>query len=281
MNDYRQVRIDMKPACEDSTDLMAGFLADAGYESFVPDENGLTAYVRNELFDREALDAIIADFPFDVEMSVSDEFVEGRDWNSEWEKNYFQPIVVGSQCVIHSSFHTDVPEARYDIVIDPKMAFGTGHHATTSQVIEALLSLDLAGSTLIDMGTGTAILAILASMLGAERVFGIEIDGFAYENALENVRLNNRSNITLINGDASALNDVPVADVFVANINRNVITSDMSAYAAHLRDGGIMVLSGFYEEDIPVVAEVAQAFGLAELRHSVCDKWTCLVLKKN
>lgn len=281
MNDYRQVRIEMKPACEDSTDLMAGFLADAGYESFVPDENGLTAYVRNELFDREALDAIIAFFPFDVEMSVSDEFVEGRDWNSEWEKNYFQPIVVGSQCVIHSSFHTDVPEARYDIVIDPKMAFGTGHHATTSQVIEALLSLDLAGSTLIDMGTGTAILAILASMLGAERVFGIEIDGFAYENALENVRLNNRSNITLINGDASALNDAPVADVFVANINRNVITSDMSAYAAHLRDGGIMVLSGFYEEDIPVVAEVAQAFGLAELRHSVYDKWTCLVLKKN
>lgn len=281
MNDYRQVRIDMRPASDDASDLMAAFLADIGYESFVPDEKGLTAFVPDKDFDSVALKEIIGDFPIDTEITYSDELVVGRDWNSEWEKNYFQPIVVGDRCVIHSSFHTDVPKAQYDIVIDPKMAFGTGHHATTSQVIEALLSLNLEGKSLIDMGTGTAILAILSSMLGAREVTGIEIDGFAYENALENARLNNCSNIRLINGDASALGDINPADVFVANINRNVITADIDKYAARLVSGGVMVLSGFYLEDIPKVLLAAKPFGLAELRHTDRDRWACLLLTKN
>ena len=281
MNDYRQVRIDMRPASDDASDLMAAFLADIGYESFVPDEKGLTAFVPDKDFDSVALKEIIGDFPIDTEITYSDELVVGRDWNSEWEKNYFQPIVVGDRCVIHSSFHTDVPKVQYDIVIDPKMAFGTGHHATTSQVIEALLSLNVEGKSLIDMGTGTAILAILSSMLGARDVTGIEIDGFAYENALENARLNNCSNIRLINGDASALDNINPADVFVANINRNVITADIDRYAARLVSGGVMVLSGFYLEDIPKVLLAAKPFGLAELRHTGRDRWACLLLTKN
>lgn len=281
MNDYRQVRIDMRPASDDASDLMAAFLADIGYESFVPDEKGLTAFVPDKDFDSVALKEIIGDFPIDTEITYSDELVVGRDWNSEWEKNYFQPIVVGDRCVIHSSFHTDVPKAQYDIVIDPKMAFGTGHHATTSQVIEALLSLNLEGKSLIDMGTGTAILAILSSMLGAREVTGIEIDGFAYENALENVRLNNCSNIRLINCDASALDNINPADVFVANINRNVITADIDKYAARLVSGGVMVLSGFYLEDIPTVLLAAKPLGLAELRHTGRDRWACLLLTKD
>lgn len=280
MNDYRQVRVDMSPAGDDASDLMAAFLADIGFESFVPDEGGLTAYIPAELFDREALAEVCASFPMQTQISFSDVLVEGQDWNSEWEKNYFQPIVVGQRCVIHSTFHTDVPAAEYDIVIDPKMAFGTGHHATTSQVIEALLNLDLHERTLIDMGTGTAILAILASMLGAKQVSGIEIDGFAFENAKENVRLNNRSNIILINGDATALDALEPADIFVANINRNVITADIHRYAAKLLPGGTMLLSGFYVEDIPVVMAAAAPLGLEEVSHSERDRWTCLVLKK-
>ncbi len=270
----------MSPATEDATDLMAAFLADIGYESFVPDDKGLTAYVPENLFDPQGLSDVIADFPFDTSIKVSDQFVEGRDWNSEWEKNYFQPIVVGDRCVIHSSFHKDVPKAEYDIVIDPRMAFGTGHHATTSQVIETLLSLDLKGRSLIDMGTGTAILAILASMLGAEEVTGIEIDGFAYDNAIDNIALNNCPEVRLINGDASALDKLAAADVFVANINRNVITADIGRYAASLRPGGTMVLSGFYVEDIPVVLDAAAPYGLTEVRHTVRDRWTCLILTK-
>jgi ribosomal protein L11 methyltransferase len=280
MNDYREVRIDMHPCSEDATDLLAALLADVGFESFVPNESGLTAYVREGDFNREAINMIVADFPMHVSMTVHDNFIEGRDWNAEWEKNYFKPIVVGNKCAIYSSFHTDVPDAQYRIVIDPKMAFGTGHHATTSQVITALLSLDLAGKKVIDMGTGTGILAILASMLGATDVTGIEIDEFAYTNAVENVRLNNHAEIKLINGDASALASVGEADVFVANINRNIITGDIDRYAAALRPGGVMLLSGFYVEDISVIMAAAQPLGLVQDSYTEEKNWTCLKLIK-
>ncbi len=279
MNDYREVRLDITPCCEDATDLMAAMLADVGYESFVPDEKGVTAYVPEKLFSREALDGVIADFPMPVSVEVSDTFVEGRDWNAEWERNYFKPIVVGNRVAIYSSFHTDIPEAEHHIVIDPKMAFGTGHHSTTSQVIKNLLTLDLKGASVIDMGTGTGILAILSAMLGATDVTGIEIDGFAYANAVDNVAVNGHPEIKLINGDASALQGLAPADVFIANINRNIITGDIGAYAKALKPGGIMLLSGFYVEDIPVVLAAAQEYGLYEAGYTESERWVCLRLK--
>lgn len=279
MNDYREVRLELTPCCEDATDLMAAMLADVGYESFVPDEKGVTAYVPEKLFSREALDGVIADFPMPVSVEVSDTFVEGRDWNAEWERNYFKPIVVGNRVAIYSSFHTDIPEAEHHIVIDPKMAFGTGHHATTSQVIKNLLTLDLKGASVIDMGTGTGILAILSAMLGATDVTGIEIDGFAYANAVDNVAVNGHPEIKLINGDASALQGLAPADVFIANINRNIITGDIGAYAKALKPGGIMLLSGFYVEDIPVVLAAAQEYGLYEAGYTESERWVCLRLK--
>lgn len=253
-------------------------LGDIGYESFVPDESGLTAYVPVAAYDDDALRDALGDFPYDCVIERRSTTVEGRDWNEEWERNYFRPIVVGDRCVIHSSFHTDVPSARYDIVIDPKMAFGTGHHSTTSLILERLLDLDLDGRAVIDMGTGTGILAILAAMRGAAPVTGIEIDGFAYTNALENVALNGHPEIRLINGDASALGDVEASDVFIANINRNVITADIGSYARKLVPGGTMLLSGFYVEDIPVVAAAAAAEGLDQVSYTEHDRWACLQL---
>ena len=163
MTDYSEVRIDADPCTEDITDLLAAELADIGFESFVADSKGLTAYAPAKLYDKEAVKNALADFAIDCSLKVSDNFVEGRDWNAEWEKNYFRPIVIGKRVAIYSSFHTDVPEAEHRIVIDPKMAFGTGHHATTSQVIKAMLELDLHDKSVIDMGTGTGILAILAA----------------------------------------------------------------------------------------------------------------------
>lgn len=281
MNDYREVRLDLSPCSEDATDLMAAMLADIGYESFVPDERGLTAYVRAEDFSRSGLNAIVADFPMHCSVSISDTLVEGRDWNAEWEKNYFQPIVIENRVVIHSSFHTDVPEAEHRIVIDPKMAFGTGHHATTAQVVKALLGMDLHEKSVIDMGTGTGILAILAAMLGATHVTGIEIDPFAYENAVTNVALNHHPEISLINGDASALADLAPADVFIANINRNIITADIDRYVRALKPGGRMLLSGFYVEDIPVVMAAAQPLGLREEGYTDLERWVCLRLIKS
>jgi len=281
MNDYRKVRLDLTPCTEDATDIMAALLADIGFESFVPDDHGLDAYIQEQLFDAQALNSAIAEFPFAMSIDIATEKVEGRDWNAEWERNYFQPIVVGDRCVIHSSFHTNIPTCEFDITIDPKMAFGTGHHATTSIIIDRLLSLPLDGKAVIDMGTGTGILAILAAMRGAAPVVGIEIDEFAYANAIDNIAINGHPEIRLINSDASALRGLQ-ADVFIANINRNVITGDLPAYAASLRPGGTMLLSGFYTADIPVIMASATPLGLHEVsRSEKGDSWACLVLTNN
>jgi ribosomal protein L11 methyltransferase len=280
MNDYYALRLDVQPCCTDATDLLAYLLGEAGYESFVPDEKGLTAYVRAELFSDDAVRNALADFPFDAIVTASSELVEGQDWNAEWERNYFKPIVVGDRCVVHSSFHTDVPTAEFDIVIDPKMAFGTGHHATTSLILTRLLDMDLSGRPLIDVGTGTGILAILAAMRGAVPVAGIEIDRFAWENACENVRLNSHPEIAMLCGDAALLEALAPADVVVANINRNVILADIARYAAAMRPGATLLLSGFYEADCPMVEEAAIAAGLEPCGRTTRDSWACVELRK-
>ena len=280
MNDYTEVRIDMSPCNETMTDVMAALLCEHGYESFVPDESGMTAYIKLEDFDKKVLDEVTAELPFDTSVTGKCETVEGRDWNQEWEKNYFKPITVDGKCVIHSSFHTDIPSMPYDIVIDPKMAFGTGHHQTTTLIIRRLLELPLEGSSVIDMGTGTGILAILAAMRGAGPVTAIEIDEFAHVNAVENVSLNRHPEINVVLGDASALAGVEPVDLFLANINRNIIVGDLQVYASRLKEGGTMLLSGFYEDDIAIVLDEARKHGLEYVGHTVLERWSCLELKK-
>ena len=280
MNDYIEVRFDLTPCNETETDVLAALLCEIDYESFVPDESGLVAYVKKELFDELKIKTILTEFPFDNDISYKYEIVEGQDWNSEWEKNYFKPIIVKDQCVIHSSFHKDIPSLHYDIVIDPKMAFGTGHHATTSLIIEQLLEMDLVDKSVVDMGTGTGILAILASMRGASQITAIEIDPMAHANAIDNLKINNAESINLILGDASSLNKVKNIDVFIANINRNIITQDISAYASTLHSGSVMLLSGFYESDIPVIMEYARPLGLTYHSHTIKNDWSCLYLVK-
>lgn len=280
MNDYVEVRIDIEPCSEVATDLVAAMLCECGYESFVPDAKGVTAYVKREMYAPEAVAQMIEEFPLDVTITHHDVMIEGRDWNSEWEKHYFKPIVVGNRCVIHSSFHTDVPAAEYDIVIDPKMAFGTGHHQTTSLIIEQLLDMDLTGRMVLDMGTGTGILAILTAMRGASPVVGIEIDPAAQVNAVENVKLNSHPEIKIVLGDASSLALVSGVDVFIANINRNIIIADIVSYVTTMKPGAEVLLSGFYVDDIPVVMEAAKPLGLAYRSHTERDNWTCLRLIK-
>lgn len=281
MNDYLSIRVNCNPCSEDITDLAAAFLADAGFESFEPDDTGLTAYIRASE-DGETLAAeALTDFPMDTTFTLSSEFIKGEDWNSEWEKNYFKPIVIGDMVVVHSTFHKDVPSALYDIVIDPKMAFGTGHHDTTSQMMKLILELPLDGRSVIDMGTGTGILAILAKMRGASEVSGIEIDEPAYLNALEHIALNN-VDINIIHGDASALKNLASSDFLFANINRNIILGDLDRYSYALKNGGEMLLSGFYESDIPIIESECAKYGILEESRLVSDKgWTALRLRKN
>ncbi|MDE5799593.1 MAG: 50S ribosomal protein L11 methyltransferase [Paramuribaculum sp.] len=282
MTDYMEVKVTLSPFSEPVADVLAAVLADAGFESFVTDEPYLTAYIRADRYSDD-MAALVDELPFEgVSATWEATFVEGRDWNSEWEKHYFQPIVVGEQCVIHSSFHTDIPRCRYDIVIDPKMAFGTGHHFTTRLILQRLLKADLEGKSMIDVGTGTAILAILAAMRGAAPVTGIEIDEGAYLNAIENVSLNHvASAVSLILGDASALAQIQYeADLLTANINRNVITADLPAYAKSVKSGGTVLLSGFYRADVAIVREAAEACGLTYISTTDDNDWACVELVK-
>lgn len=280
MNDYYRVRVNVSPCSPDITDLAASFLADAGFESFVPDDTGLDAYIGIDGGEAGNLAAaVLADFPIHCHFEISQEYIKGQDWNEEWEMNYFKPILIDRRCVVHSSFHTDVPDAEYDIVIDPKMAFGTGHHDTTSQMIRHILGLELKGKSVIDMGTGTGILGILAAMRGASEVTGIEIDRPAYENALENVGLNG-VDMELIHGDAGSLESLEQADFLFANINRNIITADIDRYADSLKPGGTMLLSGFYTDDVPVIEAAAKPFGLSIVESLTSNNWTALRLLK-
>ncbi len=285
MNDYYKVTFTVTPADTDACDLLADTLAEAGFESFEPADDGssMVAYVPASTYSEEAVARAISAQPIPVEISYAAEFVEGRDWNSEWEKNYFKPIVVAGLVAVHSSFHTDVPQARYDIVIDSRMAFGTGHHATTTLMMKSLLANEnIRGAKVIDMGTGTGILAILADMLGASDVQAIEIDPYAAENARDNVALNlPDSHVNVITGDASALDALPgFADIFLANINRNIITGDISRYAAAMKPGATITVSGFYVEDRPVVERAASDAGLSLRSVADIDNWSSMTFEK-
>lgn len=287
MNDYYRLDISIRPASTDACDLAADSLAAIGFESFEqPEEAGgasMTAYVPAPLFDAEAAREALAEIEPLAVADFEAVFVKGRDWNSEWEKNYFKPILVAGRVAVHSSFYTDVPPAEFDIVIDPKMAFGTGHHATTTLMMKALLSGNIAGASVIDMGTGTGILAILASMLGAAEVAAVEIDPFAAANAADNVALNlgNDSAVEVLEGDESALGNIEFkADVFLANINRNVITADIEAYAAALKTGGRLVVSGFYVADREIVAEAATRAGFDADGVDEFDGWSSMQFVK-
>lgn len=280
MNDYYLVRINLNPCVEEECDIVAALLADVGFESFVPDEKGVSAYIRKELFDKPATSSALAAYPFNGELQMEEaELIQGQDWNSEWEKHYFQPIVVGDRCVVHSSFHKEYPKAEYEIVVDPRMAFGTGHHETTSLMLECLLSYPLEGRKLLDMGTGTGILAILAAMRGAVHVVGVEIDEPAYLNAVDNAGING-VDLDLRLGGVETVTECAYFDYVLANINRNIIIADIDKYARSLRQGGIMTLSGFYVEDIPFVEEAGKKCGLAPVAFFEKRRWACLCLEK-
>lgn len=278
--DYVALTVKYTPLSEAASDLMAAFLADMGYESFVGNDGGLTAYIRASDFSLDDVRQMIDEFPMEITSELTHELIVGKDWNEEWEKNYFKPIRIGDECVVRSTFHTDYPEVRYEIIIDPKMAFGTGHHATTSMMLRHLLSLHLEGKKVIDMGAGTGILSILAAMRGASDVTGIEIDPDAADNARENVALNGVA-VDILTGDSSLLADLREADLFLANINRNVILADLERYSSSLKSGGIMLLSGFYKADLPLLERAAGMYGLT--MESVMEEeggWTSLRLVK-
>lgn len=277
MNDYTKVKFTVTPNEEVATDVLAALLAEVGFESFVPEEGGMSAYVPQALHNEESIAAVVAEFPIEgFTITYESEFIEGEDWNAQWEKNYFQPIVLGEDCVIHSTFHTDVPKARYDILIDPKMAFGTGYHQTTCHMLRAILASDITGKSVLDMGCGTALLAILARKHGATDVVAIDIDEFAYENAKENIVLNGTPDIEVRLGGAEAIKESDCFDFVIANINRNILLMDMVNYVRCMHSGSQIFISGFYTEDMEVLKEEASRHGLRYLDYAENDRWAMM-----
>lgn len=278
---YLEFTFRTEPCTEVVNDVLSAVLGEVGFESFVEQEGGIAAYIQTNLFDEAALKAALADFPLpDVTITYTYTEAEDKDWNEEWEKNFFQPIVIGNRCVIHSTFHHDVPQAEYDIVINPQMAFGTGHHETTSLIIGELLEADLQGKALLDMGCGTSILAILARMRGAAPCTAIDIDEWCVRNSLENIALNHVDCIDVCQGDASCLTDKGPFDVVIANINRNILLNDMQHYIARMNPGARLLMSGFYIEDIPVIRAEAERNGLRFIHHREKNRWAAVQFEK-
>lgn len=262
------------------SDVLAAELAEIGFESFLETEAGLDAFVQSSQEDRDAISALISNFIFEVEISFLREELENKNWNEEWEKYFFEPILIGNKCVIHSSFHKDFPQVEYDITIDPKMAFGTGHHETTSLMVNEILQMDYNEKTVLDMGCGTSVLAILASMRGAKQITAIDIDEWCTENSIENIEKNNRNNIDVFLGDVSLLKGQKF-DVILANINRNILLQDMGEYSKSLVENGMLFVSGFYTEDIPLIEKKANEYSLNMLFSKEKNNWAVVKFIKS
>ena len=274
---YFEVTFTTSPCNETVNDVVSALAGEIGFESFVEWENGVQAYIQQSLFDEEALKSMVADFPLpDTTIEYTVVEAEDKDWNEEWEKNFFQPIVIGDRCCIHSTFHKDTPQTEYEILINPQMAFGTGHHETTSSIISELLEADLQGKSVLDMGCGTSILAILASMRGADPITAIDIDDWCVNNSRDNIALNGINNITVEWGDANLLKGRAPFDVIIANINRNILLADMAQYAACMHPGSELFMSGFYVQDIPVIQEKAESLGMEFIHHREKNNWAAV-----
>jgi len=258
---------------EPATEILVAELGNVGFESFVENENGVTAYIQKTDWNAEILADIFVLNSKEFSIDYNQNEVPQTNWNEEWEKN-FEPIQVDDLVSIRAPFHKN-PNLKYDIVIEPKMSFGTGHHETTHMMVQHLLQLDLENKKVLDMGCGTGILAIFAEMKGARALDAMDIDNWCYENSLENVARNNCKNITIYEGDASLLVDKKY-DVIIANINRNILLMDMKVYTNCLEEKGILLLSGFYEEDIPLIDAEVSKYGLKLEKFIQRNNWVAL-----
>ena len=262
----------LQPAVE----ILIAELGYAGFESFVETEEGVTAYIQKEEWNQNILEDIQILNSDEFDITYTHEDIEQTNWNAEWEKN-FNPIVVDDVCAVRAPFHEKF-DTEYDIIIEPKMSFGTGHHETTHMMIQHILQNDFKDKSVLDMGCGTAVLAILAEMKGAQPIDAIDIDNWCYLNSLENVERNNCKHISVYEGEASLLKDKNY-DIIIANINRNILLQDIATYAKCLNTNGSLFLSGFYEDDIPLIEKECNVNNLQHLKTLKRNNWVALHFK--
>jgi ribosomal protein L11 methyltransferase len=257
---------------EPATEMLIAQLGYVGFESFVEQDYGVTAYIQKQEWNSKILDDVFLLHSNEFNITFEHNEIVQTNWNEEWEKN-FNPIQVDDLVSIRAPFHTN-PSLQFDIVIEPKMSFGTGHHETTHMMVQHLLALDLDTKKVLDMGCGTGILAIFAEMKGAKPIDAIDIDRWCYENSLENIQRNNCNHITVYEGDASVLKEK--YDVIIANINRNILLSDMKTYTDCLNENGVLLLSGFYKEDIVIIEDEVTKHGVTFETMIQRNNWVAL-----
>ncbi|MCK5840237.1 MAG: 50S ribosomal protein L11 methyltransferase [Bacteroidales bacterium] len=259
-------------------EIIIAELAEIGFESFMEESELLQAYIPASEFDFEAVNDLEFIKKNSTIVTLEHNLINDKNWNAVWESNY-KPVIIPGKCAIRAPFHKPVPGLKFDIIIEPKMSFGTAHHETTAMMIELLFEINPTSMTVLDMGCGTGVLAILASKMGAIQVTAIDNDQWAYNNTKENIIKNNVSNVDVYLGDASTPGTKKY-DLILANINRNILIADIPEYENCLNTGGTLLLSGFLTQDIPIIQENAQENGF-EFRYSINkNNWAAVVLTK-
>lgn len=263
---------------EDLSDILKAELSEVGFDAFLDHETGFEASVEKDAYNKEAVEAAIAAYNFTNQITWTVEEVEKQNWNKLWESN-FHPIEITSDCYIRAAFHPPVEGYKYQLVITPKMSFGTGHHSTTSLMIQHQQMIDHEGKSVFDIGCGTGVLGIMAGKLGATKVVGCDIEDWSVENAMENAQLNNVA-MQVFEGVVEDVEGENLYDIVLANINLNVHKQSMSAYVRTLKPGGYLVLSGFYKNDIPTVQAIADHLNLQKFSEKIQLDWASLVYIK-
>ena len=285
---YIQVEFTAKPDNQDIRDIIAALASDNGFESFSEDKGKLIGYCQEELFHVESLENTLQNFPIpDIEITFTASNVEDRNWNEEWEKAGFDPIIIDNQCAIvcgnkleDANHQQDIESIPTKIVIDAKQAFGTGTHETTQMIVSLLLNQNLTGKRVLDCGCGTGILGIVAAKYGAKEVVAYDIDEWSVNNAQHNAELN-EVELDVLEGDKRVLSHVNgVFDYVLANINRNIILEDLSAFVSVMTTNSRIILSGFYEQDAEIILKEAENLGLEECKRVMNHNWCCLLLEK-
>ena len=256
---YIEITLDVNPIVP-FADVIMCELGEIGCESFENTSTGFKAYIPKDLYDENLLNQTLKAYT-ECKIKCSTEEIPDQNWNAVWESTH-EPVLVDDFCWVYAPFHGTNSSCQYNILIEPKMSFGTAHHSTTYMMLSFIRDEEMAGKRVLDMGSGTGVLAILAEMRGAKHIEAIDNDEWAYRNALENVEKNNCQNIDVLLGDASLLTDDKKFDVIIANINRNILLRDMNSYINVLEKGGTLLLSGFYHHDIPSIQEEAEKFGM-------------------
>lgn len=259
-------------------DLLINALSEAGFDTFEETSTGFNAYISSEEFDQEQFNEALLGYEEMFSFSYEQNLIPQKNWNEEWENN-FEPLIIKDQCYVRATFHTPHPEYPFEIVIDPKMAFGTGHHQTTTLMMEYILEEDFKGKTILDMGCGTGILAILSEKVGAGDIVAIDYDPVCFESTLENLQLNRCVNITALCGSKEVIPERKF-QVILANINRNILIDQLERYSEVLCFEGQLFMSGFYLEDLPLIQSSANSYNLSYRSHKLLDNWVSVKFVK-